>query len=130
MGFDVNNWFAIHEQALNIRDQRASQIANNIANINTPHYKARDVDFKQMLKANMAGQTQMMTTDAPGHIQGQSTFAAELKYRTPVDTSLDGNTVDKDIEVSEFTKNAINYQASLSFLDGKIKTMMRAIRGD
>ncbi|WP_367607251.1 flagellar basal body rod protein FlgB [Legionella sp. W05-934-2] len=130
MGLDVNNWFGIHENALKIRDQRSSQIANNLANINTPNYKARDVDFKQMLQANMAGQMQGMTTDAPGHIQAQSTFAAELKYRTPSQTSLDGNSVDKDLEVSAFTQNALSYQASLSFLDGKIKSMIRAIRGE
>lgn len=130
MGLDVNNWFGIHEQALKLRDQRSSQIANNLANINTPNYKARDIDFKQVLNENMTGQNMKMVTDAPGQVQGQSSFSAKLMYRTPYQTSLDGNTVDKNIEASEFTQNAVNYKASLTFLDGKIKSMMKAIRGD
>jgi len=130
MANDVNNWFGIHERAIQIRDQRSTQIANNLANVNTPNYKARDVDFKQLLEANMAGWGEGMLTDAPGHIQGQSAFGTDLKYRVPAQSSMDGNTVDKDIETSEFAKNALDYQASLSFLDGKIKSMMKAIRGE
>lgn len=130
MGLDVNNWFGIHEHALKLHDQRSSQIANNLANINTPNYKARDIDFRQALEATMAGQSEAMIADAPGHIQGQPSFAAELKYRTPAQASLDGNTVDKDLETAAFAKSALRYQASLTFLDGKMKSMMRAIRGE
>lgn len=127
---DVKNWFGIHEEAIKIRDRRASMIANNLANVDTPNYKARDVNFKDMLEATMAVADQTMIANQQGHIQAQPAFGAEEKYRVPMQSSLDGNTVDKDIESSQFAKNALDYQASLSFLDGKIKMMMRSIRGD
>ena len=93
--------------ALRLRAQRLDIIASNIANAATPGYKARDLDFK----AALAG-----ATDA-------------IRYRVPVQTSLDGNTVELATEQLAFAENAIQYRTTLSFLDGRIKGMMAALKG-
>lgn len=126
MTLSLDSYLGIHAKALVARDQRASQLANNLANINTPNYKAQDVDFNELLTATMAQGDGSNTMKTPI----QDTFNANLKYRVPSHYSMDGNTVDKDMETTEFARNSLNYQASLSFLDNKIKTMMLAIKGE
>ncbi len=133
MRFDLDKAMGIHEQALYVRARRSSVIASNLANADTPNYKARDIDFKTVLK-NLAGDTgpgRMLNTQ-PGHIQpaGSSVDDAELLYRYPYQPSIDGNTVDSQLEKSEFTQNALRYQATLQFLGGKIKGLMKAIKGE
>ncbi len=130
MALNLDSYFGIHAKALMARDQRASQLANNLANVNTPNYKARDVDFNELLAASMAGGAQKLQTTSESHMNTNADFSANLKYRVTNHVSLDGNTVDKDLETAEFTKNSLNYQASLSFLDGKIKSMMVALKGE
>lgn len=132
MALDLDSYFGIHAKALMVRDQRTSLIANNMANINTPNYQARDIEFNEVLGQAMGSesQAQFLTLSSPNHIPGQSSMDANLKYRTPSHASLDGNTVDKDLETTAFASNALSYQASLSFLDGKIKSMMIALRGE
>ncbi|BCA95140.1 flagellar basal body rod protein FlgB [Legionella antarctica] len=130
MALNLDSYLGIHAKALIARDQRASQLANNLANANTPNYKAMDVDFNELLAASMGGDTQSVQVTAPNHINTNVDFSANLKYRTTNNTSLDGNTVDKDIETTEFARNALNYQATLSFLDGKIKSMVLALKGE
>lgn len=131
MAFDLDNYLGIHAKALVLRDQRTSQLAMNVANANTPNYKARDIDFTSTLAQAMAGSSsQQMTVSSPNHIVGQSDFDAQMKYRTPSHMTLDGNTVDKNLESTEFARNALSYQASLTFLDGKIKSMITALKGE
>lgn len=130
MTINLDSYLGIHAQALGVREQRAAQIANNIANANTPHYQAKDIDFKEVLATKMASSGQNMATTSTGHIAPQADFNAQLKYRVSAHHSLDGNTVDKDFETSEFAQNALGYQASLSFLDSKIKSMMFALKGE
>jgi flagellar basal-body rod protein FlgB len=98
--------------------------------VNTPNYKAQDIDFNDVLGKAMTSSSQQMTGDSPNHMNGQSGFDAQLKYRTPSHVSLDGNTVDKNMETTVFASNATAYQASLTFLDNKIKTMMTAWKGE
>lgn len=130
MALNLDSYFGIHAKALAARDERSSQLANNLANSNTPNYKAMDVDFNELLASKMAGSSQhMLQTDA-NHINPQADFHSTLKYRIPTHSTFDGNTVDKDVETTEFARNALNYQASLSFLDGKIKSMMMALKGE
>jgi len=133
MRFDLDKAMGIHEQALYVRARRSSIIASNLANADTPNYKARDIDFKAVLK-NLAGDTGpgRMNTTQPGHIQpaGSSAGDSELLYRYPYQPSIDGNTVDSQLEKSEFTQNALRYQATLQFLGGKIKGLMKAIKGE
>ena len=106
--------FGIHAEALKLRQQRMNMLASNIANAATPNYKARDIDFGSALR--MAE-------------QGQSTDAA-IKYRIPVQPSPDGNTVELSTEQTAFAENALAYRSSLSFLQGKINTINRALRGE
>ena len=131
MPISFDSALGIHQQALAIRSQRAEILASNIANADTPGYKARDIDFKSVL-ANVDTQNSgsLSRTNAK-HIQistaGNNT---EVLYRVPNQSSLDGNTVDGLVEKSEFAENALRYQASLSFLDGKIKGLKAAIKGE
>lgn len=126
----------IHQQALAIRSQRAEVLASNIANADTPGYKARDIDFKSVLENTnrMNADTQsvaMLTRTNAKHIQLDTNSAnAEILYRVPGQSSLDGNTVDGQMEKSAFADNALRYQASLTFLDGKFKGLVAAIKGE
>jgi flagellar basal-body rod protein FlgB len=129
MKFD--NIFGIHEQALKLRAERAQVLASNMANADTPGYKARDFDFKKILGEQMSPAETLKTT-RPGHIQPTDGLvpAAQMQYRVPQQPSLDGNTVETEREQVEYSANAIRYQASLRFLDGKIKTLKTAITGN
>ena len=122
----------IHDDALKLRSQRSSVLASNIANADTPNYKARDLDFKQLL-SHAASQQQsnsvgLQTTNS-AHLGGESSIDSELKYRTPIQPALDGNTVDSQAEHSRFAENTFMYQASLSFLSSKFKGISYAIKG-
>jgi len=134
MRFDLSKAFGIHQQALLLHSKRAEVLASNIANADTPNYKARDIDFKTLLKQSMGDQStlRMETTDSQ-HIGGDNSLAGsdfDLLYRQPLQPSLDGNTVDSEFEKAEFTRNALQYQVSLNFLSGKIKNLKRALSGE
>ncbi|KTD82702.1 flagellar basal body rod protein FlgB [Legionella waltersii] len=130
MAINLDSYLGIHAKALVARDQRASVLANNIANANTPNYKAQDMDFNEVLEASMAGTPEQLEMTSPNHMNTNLDFSSQVKYRTPSTTSLDGNTVDKDMETAEFARNALNYQASLSFLNSKIRSMLVALKGE
>ena len=135
MPFDIDSALGIHPQALLLRARRAEVLAANLANSDTPNYKARDIDFRAALAGAQAAPgtagLRLVGTD-PAHQQADGMLAAggELLYRTPHQPSIDGNTVDPQIEYSQFAQNALQYQASLTFLSGRIRTLMTAIRGD
>eukprot|EP00095_Tigriopus_kingsejongensis_P004874 snap_masked-scaffold1_size3401120-processed-gene-9.13 protein:Tk04874 transcript:snap_masked-scaffold1_size3401120-processed-gene-9.13-mRNA-1 annotation:"flagellar basal body rod protein" len=122
----------IHDNALKLRSQRSSVIASNIANSDTPNFKARDLDFKQMLSqaANRLepSSVKLQATQA-GHMGGGGSIDSEMLYRTPTQPSLDGNTVDSQAEHTRFAENTFMYQASLSFLSSKFKGISYAIKG-
>lgn len=126
---DLDSYFGIHAKALSLRDARSSQIATNLTNADTPNYKAKDIDFNAALQ-NAMSPSQQMVTDNVRHINAHADFSTQTKYRNPQRHSLDGNTVDKDMETVEFAQNALGYQASLSFLQSKIRMMMSAFRGE
>ncbi len=127
----LGNAFGIHEQALKLRSYRAELLAGNMANADTPGFKARDIDFKQALNAAAMEQPRLRTTHR-NHIPGTRgrVSPAYVRYRIPTQPSLDGNTVDMQLEKSAFAANTLEYQASLGFLNGKIKGLKKAIRGD
>ena len=140
MPFSIDKALGIFPQALAVHARRAEMLAANLANADTPNYKARDIDFKDALQsvlqsnqsmASQAGAGGLKRTQV-GHIGIDSDMEAMglVKYRVPNQSSLDGNTVNTEVEKAEFTRNAIQYQAALTFLGGRIKTMMSAIRGD
>lgn len=134
MTINFDNALGIHEKALTFRGQRAAVLANNIANAETPNYKARDLDFSAVLAAQQSGSQKgfAASTTHSRHIGVESLVdqAAGLRFRTPLQPALDGNTVDADVEQSEFAKNAIELQASFTFLNSRFKGLMTALRGE
>lgn len=110
--------FGVHGTALAIRSQRLGLLASNIANAATPNYKAKDLDFTKALDAATRG------TGVAGAVE-QATG-----YRVPSETSLDGNTVELSTEQTKFAENAVQYRTTLSFLEGRISTVMQALRGE
>ncbi len=133
MAFNLDNAFGIHADALKLRAQRTAQLATNIANVDTPNYKAKDIDFQSAMKqAQQANQASSLNRTQAGHISasGGATPTAPLLYRIPLQPSLDGNTVNAQIEQAAFAKNTVEYQASFSFLNGRIKGLMTALKGE
>ncbi len=133
MPISFDSALGIHESALRVRGQRASVLANNLANIDTPNYKARDLDFKQLLSQQTATSNHFaaqMTNVR--HMSANGVFGedADLLYRTPQQPSIDGNTVEDQIEHAEYMKNSLAFQASFQFLNSKFQGLKTAIRGD
>jgi flagellar basal-body rod protein FlgB len=133
MRFDLENYFGIHGDALKIRGRRTEVLASNLANADTPGYKARDIDFKSALeRAGASGNdARVLKTTQPGHLQagGSPAGSGDVLYRVPLQPSQDGNTVDTQREQAAFAENAIRYQASLEFLGGRITSLINAIKG-
>jgi flagellar basal-body rod protein FlgB len=127
----LDNLFGIHEQALKLRAQRSEVLAANLANADTPGFKARDFDFDKMLHGQMQPDTRLAATNNR-HIGSSPSLVPDnaLQYRVPLQPSVDGNTVDAEQEQNAFSRNAMEYQASLRFLDGRIRGLLSAIRGD
>jgi flagellar basal-body rod protein FlgB len=106
--------FGIHATALKVRGQRMAMLASNIANAATPNYKARDIDFSKALALAERGQS----------------AESAISYRIPMQPSLDGNTVEMPTEQTAFAENALAYRSSLAFLNGRIGTLSRALKGE
>ncbi|MFT6431456.1 MAG: flagellar basal-body rod protein FlgB [Halopseudomonas sp.] len=133
MTISFDNALGIHERALVFRGQRAAVLANNVANAETPNYKARDLDFSATLEAQQTGAgTGFATSTTHAHhisTEGFLDQAAGLRFRIPSQPALDGNTVDSELEQSAFAKNAIELQASFTFLNSKFSGLMTALKG-
>lgn len=128
----LDSALGFHQNALRIRAQRQEVIAANIANADTPNYKARDVDFKSAMQQVTAQTTNNgLATTSTNHINGGAANAGlgEPLFRPVMQGSVDGNTVDMDVERNAFADNAIRYQASLQMMNGQIKKMLTAIQG-
>lgn len=122
--------FGLHEQALKIRANRNQVLSSNIANADTPNYKARDLSFADALKSADTGNIRLnKTSELHKEALGTTSTGAELMYRVPMQPTLDGNTVETDIEQAAFAENALQYRASLAFLDGQIRSLKFAIKG-
>lgn len=132
MRFGFDNITGFNEKALMVRNKRNELIANNLANADTPNYKARDLDFRQVLKSSQENMNpgKLIKTDKNHLDVSTSDFDPLMKYRTPTQPSLDGNTVDVHLEQAAFAENAVRYQASLHFLDKKFKGIINAFRGE
>ncbi|HEV7856319.1 MAG TPA: flagellar basal body rod protein FlgB [Herminiimonas sp.] len=144
----LDDMMRFQETALNLREQRQQLLASNIANADTPNFKARDIDFNKALQGALArggsgsNTTSSTSTAAAGdltkttftHLSSNSTSSATidgapLLYANPQQGSIDGNTVDMDVQRNQFTDNAMRYEASLTFISSKIKGMLTAIQG-
>ncbi|MBY4675918.1 flagellar basal body rod protein FlgB [Marinobacterium arenosum] len=133
MAITFDKALGIHDDAMLLRARRAEVLSNNIANADTPNYKARDLDFKAVLEGQMQLEKplEMSRTDN-AHQYGiaDPDYAAELMFRIPHQASVDGNTVEVQEEMARYTKNAMDYQASFNFLDRKFKGLSSAIKGE
>lgn len=128
IGFESG--LGIHDDALLVRAQRSEVLANNLANADTPGFKARDFDFKAALNGELEKVKSLpveRTNNA--HIRGRGNVDWEMMYRWPSQPSIDGNTVDVNIENAQFTRNSLDYNASFEFLNSKFKGLSRAIKG-
>jgi flagellar basal-body rod protein FlgB len=123
----LDGLFQFHQAALSLHAERQKLIASNIANADTPGYKARDVDFVSALKNAQAAQSKLQPLKAGG--ESALPGGAEVMYRSAVQRSVDGNTVDIDVERAQFAENSIRYEAQVMFVTGQIKSMLAAIQG-
>jgi flagellar basal-body rod protein FlgB len=135
MTINFSNALGLAPQALDLLGQRTSILANNIANADTPNYKARDLPFQAMLNdaiEGSAGRAEPMSLTNPNHIDAAPSDAidGDLQYRVPLLPAIDGNTVDIHVEQAAFAENSLQFQASLRFLDGRFKGLISAIRGE
>jgi flagellar basal-body rod protein FlgB len=132
MSINFDTALGIHADALRVRSQRTELLASNMANADTPNYKARDIDFQSAMKMAASSQSTAMETTHSNHINvSNGSFSSPaIQYRTTVQDSLDGNTVDEQIEQAQFMQNSVQYQASLNFLGAKFSGLLSAIRGE
>ncbi len=126
----------IHETALLVRSQRQEILANNLANADTPNFKARDLDWRSKMAAAQDDvkrgpyRPDMVRTNER-HIEGFAKLSTDnfLKFRVPTQPSLDGNTVETHIEKAQFMENSMQYQATLRFLDSRISGIRTVLKG-
>ncbi|MEY4652993.1 MAG: Flagellar basal body rod protein FlgB [Pseudomonadota bacterium] len=126
----LNKVFGVHEPALQVRARRLEVLAQNIANADTPNYKARDVDFKSVLREAGASAPEMQATRAGHFVAGQELPPDELMFRVPFNTAFDGNTVEMSVEQAQYGKAAADYQATLNFLENRVSGLRKALRGE
>jgi flagellar basal-body rod protein FlgB len=129
MAINFDTALGIEPKALAFREKRSEILAANLANADTPNFKARDLDFKSVLKQTVDSGVSIERTQT-GHIAPQQqVFGANLMYRNPNQVSLDGNTVEPHIEQARYAENAVQYQASLRFIGDEFAGLMTAVRG-
>ena len=124
-----DNTFAQAQTMLSLRGQRMEVLSRNIANADTPNFKAQDLDFKDFLKN--AGSTTSIKATHQNHISNNAfKGSAEMVYTVPFNSSVDGNTVELSVEQAKYGKAAAQYQATLRFLEGEISGIRKALRGE
>lgn len=134
MSNKIDDALRFNQAALNLRAARQELLASNIANADTPNFKARDIDFASALKQVVSGSSAKlaMAATASAHMsgsEGKNIMGAEVKYRQASQPSADGNTVDMDVERAQFADNALRYEASVKFVSEDIKAILAAIQG-
>ena len=134
MSGKIDSMFQFNQAALNLRAARQELIAANIANADTPNYKARDINFASALKSALGGSATKLplTTTAANHLgeaSGESVLGSPVLYRKVIQPSADGNTVDMDVERAQFVDNAVRYEASVKFVSDQTKDVLAALQG-
>ena len=124
----IDNALAVHAQALGLRSQRMEVLARNIANADTPHFKAKDIDFRSVLKQSREDALNS-THNMHMKIAIEEDSGGE-KYRVPFNASFDGNTVEMNVEQAKFGQVAADYQTTLNILENRVSGIRRALRGD
>ncbi len=128
----LDQFLAPQLHVLDLRARRSEVLASNIANADTPHYKARDFDFAEALREARSGRGDLaLVRTASRHLFQPHAFgaASDLKYRVPVQASIDGNTVEMDTELAQFSDNALRMQADITFLSHRLRSLQIAITG-
>ncbi len=131
----LDNSLSFYQGAINLQAHRQQMLASNIANADTPHYKARDIDFRAALTDALNSERRgplALAATSQRHLAGQGAatpFDAYSGYRTEWQSSVDGNTVNMDVERAAYAENSIHYEASLSFINSLLQGMQRAITG-
>ena len=134
MANSLDQTLQFHAEALSLRGLRQQVLASNIANADTPGYKARDIDFTKSLQDAVSGRVSAnaLTRTVNTHLaspQEATASGSPLLYRQVVQPSLDGNTVDMDVERAQVAENAVRYEANLMFLNSQLKSLLAAIQG-
>lgn len=126
-----NNIFGLSEKALQLCEDRSTLLTSNIVNSSTPHYKARDIDFHKALQDANQNASTLLTTNQ-NHISSTNQLSGgePIMYRIPHQMSLDGNTVDDELERKNFIENALRYQVNLTFIQSKTEQIMKALKGE
>ena len=126
----IDRALGVHAKALEVRSRRMEVIAQNIANADTPRYKARDVDFRAVLAQSQAGD---LRQTHGRHLQDEADGPKAkdgVMFRNPFNTSFDGNTVELNVEHAQYGKAAADYQATLNFLENRVASMRKALKGE
>lgn len=130
MAISFDKLVGFHHKALNLRNDRMEIVAGNLANANTPGYKAKDLDFKQAMASANYERTHKLTTTDSNHIKAQMQTNEAIMFRSPLQPDTgDGNDVDVQLERNAFLDTGMRYQVGIEFLNGKIKGMKKAISG-
>jgi flagellar basal-body rod protein FlgB len=128
----LDNALNFHHTALNVRSARQELLSSNVANADTPNFKARDVDFSSVLHDALSSNSNKsgLTTTSSRHIGSgsENIVTSQALYRVPQQPSADGNTVDMDTERTRFADNSIKYDASITFISGQIRGLLSAIQ--
>lgn len=130
----IDNALRFQQTALSLRAARQELLASNIANADTPNYKAKDIDFASALQGAMSGKKAdlPLTMSSPSHLAGMTgdtVMGSPVMYRNVLQPSADGNTVDMDVERAQFADNALRYEASVSFVSSRVKDVLAALQG-
>lgn len=137
MASRIDHMFQFHQAALNLRAARQELIASNIANADTPNYKAKDIEFASALQGAISeggegGAKLQMAATSNSHLRGgsgETVLGAPVLYRGVLQPSADGNTVDMDVERAQFADNALRYEASVRFISDRTKDVLAALQG-
>ncbi len=130
MKISFDNALGLFPKSLELRAKRTELLASNLANADTPGYKARDFNIDRLLQEAKPQEIPLQTT-RPGHLSlSEDGIEGKLLYRVPQQASLDGNTVEEHIEQAKFAENALRYQTTLRFINGRISSLMLALKGE
>ena len=126
---NLGSIFGIHEQALGLRQQRMTALSENIANAETPNYKSKDIDFKAAMSASNQKFVDLQKT-SKGHMEARNAVGNFEIFRSPINVSADGNTVEMHHQQMEFGKESGRYLATVQFIENRVGGIRRALRGE
>lgn len=133
MSISFESHLGYREHALRLRAERATVLSSNLANVDTPNFKARDIDFKSEYQSRIGQSSQVQMRSSNNmhmSLDGIGGGGSERLYRLPTQPSIDGNSVEEHVEHAEFMKNSLEFQVAFTMLSGSFKSLQKAVRGD